>query len=181
MITNEANWPSVVSVMGVDPGLHVGVAHVILTRNKPGTEHPLIGHGYTIMAHSTATLSGEDQYLTGLRTNLGLMRRVYAPDLKIVACEQFIFTRTSMTGQQKDALLSTGVLKAWVHDMDDPDLFDTYTQKPSEAKQLVTNDVLKELKIKMYGDKKSDHELMAARHALLMAHRFTNRKFIPTR
>ncbi|QBZ72773.1 RuvC-like resolvase [Gordonia phage Phendrix] len=169
-------WPETVAILGIDPGKHVGIAHFLLKRGTFGAAHPLLGNGYRLYAHSSTTVTGEENYIQSLHHAVDLLGRVGRADVKVVTCEQFVFTRTSMTGQQKDALIATGALKAWVWKQNDPDMYEFYSQKPSEAKTLVSNDVLKELNLKKYGDKKTDHELMAARHALLFAHKYTNRK-----
>lgn len=157
-------------ILGVDPGLHTGYCLLELYADEQ--------HGRTIPAlkgHSVSTLlfgtvDGDEDTIKFFDSVAVEYFSKYDKTVPLlVACEHFVFTRTSMMGGSRNAVEMTGALKT-VMALRQPRARVSTEQKPADAK-LVSNAVLSDLGIKQRGDRSTDHAQMAARHAVMMSMR----------
>lgn len=177
----------VATVVGIDPGEHMGVCVLDLYRDDRGTLDelwpPLRGH--KIVVREFCTVDGEQNIIEYLDQLLTTLPRKYVRPNIYVTCEHFVFTRTSSMGGSRAAVEMTGALKALFRlqtNKRDPKVRWNYddTQKPADAK-LIDNKALTDLGIKARGDGSTDHAHMAAKHAVVKATKISKLKNIRKR
>ena len=163
-----------VVILGIDPGLHTGYCLIELYNDDQRGQTIASLKNYSIVTKNFGTVDGDYDTITYFDNLVSHDLAYYDPSVPIViACEHFVFTRTSSMGGSRNAVEMTGALKA-ICTLKLPRAVFSSEQKPGDAK-LISNEVLSDLHIKQRGDRSTDHAQMAARHAVLMAIRIKKR------